>query len=304
VRVEDWRATPPDLMAGLFARESARWREALHWDYDDTRRQLEWARTQGLLPGLVARDDGGGASGWSFFLRDGDELQIGGLTAREADVAAALLARVLDSPTARDSRRAMFFGFTAAPALTDALARHGFHVGGYAYLTRDLRAVVGAAAPELPAGLRPWTDGDLIDTARLIQSAYPADDDLRPFGQSRRPGEWLTYVQRLIGTHGCGAFQPSLSLAVPARTPGIAAVALVTRLAPSTVHLAQIAVDPERRGAGLATRLLAETLRTAAAAGYARMTLLVSESNAAARRLYARAGFTESARFVTAARTR
>lgn len=304
MRLEDWRATPPDVMAGLFARESAAWRDALHWDYEETRRQLERARTHGLVPGLVARDDRGGAAGWSFFLRAGDELQIGGLTARDAEVASTLLARVLETPAARDCRRAMFFGFSTAPALAETLAHHGFRVGAYLYLTRNLGGVDDAAGA--PGGaappIRSWRTDDLIATARLIQTAYPSTDDLRPFGQSPRPEEWLTYTQRLVGTTGCGVFQPASSAAVPS-SEGLDAVTLVTRLSPDTVHLAQIAVHPARRGAGLATQLLAHTLREAAHAGHRRMTLLVSETNEAARRLYAAAGFAESARFVAAAKS-
>lgn len=304
MRVEDWRATPSAVMAGLFAGESARWREALHWDYDDTRRQLERARRQGLVPGLVARDERGDGAGWTFFLRDGDELQIGGLAARDGAVAATLLGRVLETPAARDSRRAMFFGYTSAPSVPEALSGHGFAVGTYHYLQRELDdqvATAGGGAEPLDA--RPWSDTDLVDAASLIESAYPDADPLRPFGHRGRPGEWLVYTQRLVATPGCGVFVPALSPVVPRAGGGLDAAALVTRLAEDTVHLAQIAVRRERRGAGLATRLLQRAMDDAARAGHRRMTLLVSESNAAARRLYERAGFVEAARFVTAAKS-
>lgn len=302
MRVEDWRATPSAVMAGLFAGESARWRDTLHWDYDETRRQLERARRQGLVPGLVARDERGDGAGWAFFLRDGDELQIGGVSARDRDVTSTLLGRVLETPAARDSRRAMFFGFTTAPAVPEALAEHGFDVGAYHYLERDLDHAWPAAATGEALDTRCWSDAELEDTAALIESAYPDHDPLRPFGHRGRPGEWLVYTQRLVTTPGCGVFVPELSLVVPRAAGGLDAAALVTRLADDTVHLAQIVVRHERRGAGLASRLLRQTLRCAAAAGHRRLTLLVSERNEAARRLYAAAGFVEGARFVTAAR--
>jgi len=69
----------------------------------------------------------------------------------------------------------------------------------------------------------------------------------------------------------------------------------VTKLSHDTVHLAQVAVAPEARGRGLARRVVTASLAAADAAGYARATLLVSERNRPARRVYDRLGFAEVA---------
>jgi predicted N-acetyltransferase YhbS len=79
--------------------------------------------------------------------------------------------------------------------------------------------------------------------------------------------------------------------------------AIVTRLAPSTAHLAQLAVRSEARGRGLGRQLVELALEKAAAAGCDCMTLLVRESNGPARSLYARLCFTERAAFVAASGT-
>ncbi len=55
--------------------------------------------------------------------------------------------------------------------------------------------------------------------------------------------------------------------------------------------LTTIAVEPARRGAGYATRLLAALLRDAIARGMVGATLEVRESNGSARHLYERFGF-------------
>jgi ribosomal protein S18 acetylase RimI-like enzyme len=76
------------------------------------------------------------------------------------------------------------------------------------------------------------------------------------------------------------------------------ALVLATRIAPGTVHLAQVAVHPSRRRAGLARRLVDEACRLAASRGARLVTLLVGARNTAARALYERIGFAERATFV------
>ena len=61
-------------------------------------------------------------------------------------------------------------------------------------------------------------------------------------------------------------------------------------------EILSLAVDPDRRRAGLGRALLAALEAQCAAAGSARMVLDVSETNAAARALYAAAGYDEAAR--------
>jgi ribosomal-protein-alanine N-acetyltransferase len=62
------------------------------------------------------------------------------------------------------------------------------------------------------------------------------------------------------------------------------------------LHINTLAVSPDRRRAGLATFLLREVMAEAARDGARRATLEVRESNVAALQLYARLGFTVSAR--------
>ena len=60
------------------------------------------------------------------------------------------------------------------------------------------------------------------------------------------------------------------------------------------IHINNLAVRPELRGQGLASRLLAEVMAESARMGADRATLEVRRSNAPALRLYAKAGFTEA----------
>jgi ribosomal-protein-alanine N-acetyltransferase len=60
------------------------------------------------------------------------------------------------------------------------------------------------------------------------------------------------------------------------------------------LHINTIAVDPARRRAGLASKLMHYVLAEAARSGARRATLEVRASNGPARRLYAKLGFVES----------
>ncbi len=79
------------------------------------------------------------------------------------------------------------------------------------------------------------------------------------------------------------------------RTPDcpVAAFCAFWRVA-DQMHINNLAVRPELRGRGLASRLLADVMAESARMGALRATLEVRRSNTPAVRLYAKAGFTEA----------
>lgn len=295
--VEDWALVPTAEMAALYRRESDRWRAELDWDTADTWAALERARRNGRVPGFVVRQPGGAVAGWTYYLLQGSELQIGALVASSAATAATLLDRVLGSPAATVASRALFFAYTPAPDVTRLLEARGFAVGAEHYLMRPLDAA-GADA----ASLRVWRDTDLDAVAGVLGAAYGADPK-RAFVPSGAPAEWRLYVQQLTLTTGCGRFLPAVSMVSPA-ADGLDGVALVTCVSETTAHLAQLAVHPGAGGGGLGSRLLEAVMAGATRSGYRRLSLLVNDRNTRAARLYARAGFVTSATFVSATRPR
>jgi ribosomal-protein-alanine N-acetyltransferase len=71
---------------------------------------------------------------------------------------------------------------------------------------------------------------------------------------------------------------------------------IVSRMAAGEAEILSVAVDPARRGIGLARLLLDLHLRRLAGLGARTVFLEVDEDNTPARRLYARAGFREVGR--------
>ena len=77
------------------------------------------------------------------------------------------------------------------------------------------------------------------------------------------------------------------------RVAGEVAAYAVASVAGDVAELQRVAVDPGHRRAGLATTLLADVCRRAAADGAERLLLEVREDNAGALAFYAAAGFAE-----------
>ena len=292
-----WADAPSAAMAAVFAAEAARWRDRLAWETAPLWPVLEHARLTRTLPGLVLRDAGGAITGWTYAaVRDG-ELLCGALSAPDSAGTAQLLDSVLALPEAATATRLVCFAFTEAPDLAATLAVRGFLLDPHEYLTRPL---AGAPAARRPG--RAWDVRDLDATADLFRASYPASDPGRPFAPHSRPAEWQRYVADLVLGQGCGRFRPSLSIAVPGTGGTLDAAAIVTDLGAGTAHLAQLAVRPGLRGAGLGAATLASLSASCLRAGFTRLSLLVGASNTTARRLYARAGFTPCAWFVSATR--
>lgn len=290
MRIEAWDRASSAEMADLYRAEHRRFLSVLGWDTTATWTLLEPARAAGHVPGLVARDAAGAVRGWTFYVRRGDELQVGGFTAA-ADACVPLLDGLLTSETAAAALRV--FGYTDAPGLDEALNARGFAVGTYDYWTAPL-AVTAA-----PADVRPWRPADLWATAELLRAAYPRHDVLRPFGGAGTD-VWVDYVVGLTATIGCGTFAPDLSVVVPGPEGTLSAVALVSRLGPAMAHLAQMAVHPDAARRGLGRRVLAAAMHGAAAQDLPEMSLLVAAGNQPARRLYRAHGFRATASFLTA----
>jgi GNAT superfamily N-acetyltransferase len=295
VRIRDWRDAEAPALEALYEAERRQWLNDLGWDTAEAWSEIEGARTAGRLPGLLAVDDRGSVCGWTYFLIDDRVAQVGSLVGESAEATRALI----ESVVARASGQAecvTCFSYTKAPGLEDALAANGFEITRYHYLSRTANPL----DPTRADGADAWRDGDEKAAADLLRAAYGSNG--RFFAAHGLPREWHRYVHNMVAYPGCGRFDGGATRVL--RENGrLTATVMMTALGPGVAHVAQVAVHPDRRGQGLAGKLLDRALALAHAAGRSRATLLVEEGASAARALYAQRGFTPVATFIAARRT-
>ena len=293
--VRDWRDADPADTQLLYAREQDFWVRDLAWDASSSWREIEQARTTWGLPGRIAIDRKRTVRGWAYYMPDGETLHIGGIAAETTEATSALLEACLEmaSVPPRPVRVSCFVP-DRAEGFETALAARGFVCEHYHYLSRPLTAASGdAGAPEGEG----WRDEDLVLAAELLRTAY--GDSGRHFAPRGTLTEWEHYARGLVERPGCGDLEPAITRVVRDGTNMIALV-LTTRIAPGTIHLAQVAVHPGRRREGFARRLVDEACRLGQPRAARQATLLVGEKNTAARKLYESMGFEPRARFIAA----
>ena len=288
--VRDWRDADPADTQVLYAREQEYRVRELGWDASSAWREIEQARVTWGLPGFIAFDSNRTIRGWAYFLTEGESVHLGGVVADTPEATGALIDACLDSALRppRPARVSCFLPIRAAD-FEHALGKRGFTCEHYRYLSRLIVAGQG------PIEAEPWTAGDLLPAATLLRDSYgPGGKHFAPLGTLE---EWEQYVRSLVERPGCGVVEPAVTRVVRNGT-ALQALVLATRIAPGTLHFPQVAVHPTRRRERLAQRLVDEACRAAAARGVKQATLLVAESNASARALYAKMGFTDTSRFI------
>lgn len=300
MRVDDWRNVPASSMAPIYDTERMRWRQGLQWNPDPSLAILEQARAAGTLPGLVVRGPGQSVVGWTYFIVHKGVLQVGALQARTADGVRLLLDAIFKAPEASLAHEVLLFVFPDSPACESALQRRRFTVTRYWYLRRMLER---SCVQTPDARLRTLCDSDGPDLVRLLSRAYAGVPAARCFAPHGRLDEWAQYLGQLTHGQALGRFVRDASVVAPGgRASGLAGAAIVTDLAPTTLHLAQLAVDPLIRREGVARRMLDAMLGWGLAHGRSVATLLVSEDNVAARALYDGRGFLPTGYFLHAER--
>lgn len=146
--------------------------------------------------------------------------------------------------------------------------------------------------PPLPSGfeLESWRDGLESETVEALERSYIDTLDC--------PG--LTGLRRgpdiLAGHRGSGRFDPSLWTLVRARTgPRAGRIVAVCLMNPQpsagSVELVYLGVDPDARGRGLGTALVARALDAVMRRAERRISLAVDDGNAPALAIYRRFGF-------------
>ena len=298
----DWRGWSSHHIAPLLRREAERWARDFHWDQRWSFTHVESGRESGRLPGLVVTGPNGVTHGWTFFLRHGEQFQVGIVVSDSAEATRALVQAALASPLADDAAIVVFS--PDAPGLAAALQDHGVRTEAYDYLMTQTTPAVSSELANAPC--RSMADDDVSALAALIGEAYQQTTFLRPFVPGGQPDDWLDYVGQLVATRGCGEFLADASVVLDEDAdPGtLRGALLATRLSHDTGHIAQVVVGSHARGGGLARRMMGCSLRALRSLGLSQVSLLVARTNEPARRLYADLGFQPTGTFLTGIKSR
>ncbi len=171
--------------------------------------------------------------------------------------------------------------------------------GESALLRFALDADLGRPLPESvrPAGLshRPVRASDLAELARLDWMAFQGTPDESLVADS--PGEDRRVLDEIL--RGLlGRFLDEASTVLTTEDGDVLGFLLTAEQTPRRGIFLDLVVRSDRRGQGLGTYLVRWGMRALAALGYTSVRLWVSETNAAARHLYDRHGFSEGGRAV------
>jgi ribosomal protein S18 acetylase RimI-like enzyme len=142
---------------------------------------------------------------------------------------------------------------------------------------------------------RPATIEDAPLLAELVNYAGEGSP-LYLWGQMAGPGEaaWEVGCQRAAREEGSFSYRNATIIEHDEQCGGCLMQEL-ENLAPATWYINVLAVLPQFRGQGLGTKLMALANKTAEALGKRGISVIVSDANAGARRLYERCGYNVSA---------
>lgn len=285
----------------LFDEECAEWLELLSWDYKGSSMLIRDVVRQRQLSGFVATI-GAAAVGFAYYLVEGWRCSIGDIyvtrNSRGAGIDAILASAVFDELDRMSRLRrieSQYVGIETRGAEA-VFESHRFERLERNYMVLELEedsqnTRERVASYSSAISIRPWSDGDFAQAARVIHRSYRGTHDSKINSQYRTEdgcGELLTILTDHIW---CGDFLPHASR-VALRAPGtIAGILIASRVAKGVGHIGQISVHPAHQDRGIGRQLITSALSEYSRLGFKSVTLAVTSANAPALHLYESCGF-------------
>jgi GNAT superfamily N-acetyltransferase len=297
--IVDLVSVDPAELNGLWQREASLWRERLYWEVPGSPailwRALQSGRVQGkavrvgsLLAGYAYAHIISGQRGVisAFVIApDWGPTRVGDLLldAMVADLHRFGLPRIECPSVSFD-----------APWLEATFARQGFCVYGRQFLRAHLNGVAELDNALAAVELEPWParrrGAELGAAAEVMQAAYRGGIDAEISELYRTPGGCRTVLQNLIHQRLGGLFVAEASAL--ARYQGqLIGFTVITEIAPQQGHLAQIVVLPQYQGQGVGRALLRHSQARLIDLKFPTLSLIVSQANHPALKLYQAMGF-------------
>jgi ribosomal protein S18 acetylase RimI-like enzyme len=307
IEVLDLRHYSARQLRPLLEREARVWRDRLRWNYDSSIELLLEYLESRILPGFVALDRGR-VCGYIFCVYEGrkavigDAFAYGHRTLGDVETTRILLVHMLEmlrhTPGVERIESQLLL-FDAGDFATTVTAPE-FTVFPRLFLERDLRFSPAAPTPRIADTLdiSRWLPQDYEPVAELIFASYKGHRDAEINDQYRTMHGSLRFLHNIVRFPGCGVFEPAHSWLLRERGTGtLAGLILCSRVGRDVAHVTQLCVAQRYRGQALGRALLEQSAASLARAGYAAMTLTVTEANEPAVSLYRNSGFLPRHRF-------
>jgi ribosomal protein S18 acetylase RimI-like enzyme len=307
IEVLDLRHFSARQLRPLLEREAELWRVRLRWDYRSSTELLLQYLESRILHGFVALDQGR-VCGYTFCVYEGHKAVIGDAFASghrsmsDADATRVLLVHMLEmlrhSP-AVDRVESQLLLFDSGE-FADLFTGPEFTLHPRLFLECDLGSAHADIARSVPPELEvtQWAASDYQAAAELIYACYVGHADARINDQYRSLHGSLRFLHNIVRFPGCGIFEGNYSWMLRERHSGaLVGMVLCSRVGSDVAHVTQLCIAKAYRGKGLGHMLLAQSADTLLRAGFAALTLTVTEANDAAVRLYEGFGFSLKHRF-------
>jgi ribosomal protein S18 acetylase RimI-like enzyme len=287
----------------LLETESRVWEQRLRWNYQSSTELLLQYLDSRILPGFVALDRGR-ICGFTFCVYEGqkavvgDAFAIGNDTAQMLQTTQTLLHQLLQllqhSPgIQRIESQLLLYD---AGSINEAFLAAGFSMYPRLFMEYNLDNTSPQARnePNLPPNidLLRWSADHYQAAAELIHECYLGHIDARINDQYCSLHGSLRFLHNIVRFPGCGVFEPDASWVLRDRSNGaMVGMLLCSRVASDVAHVTQLCIAPGWRGHGLGRAVLDYCSNHLARAGFAAITLTVTEANQQAVKLYQTHGF-------------
>jgi ribosomal protein S18 acetylase RimI-like enzyme len=292
----------------LLETESRIWEQRLRWNYQSSTELLLQYLDSRILPGFVALDRGR-ICGFTFCVYEGqkavvgDAFAIGNDPAQILQITELLLHQLLQllqhSPgIQRVESQLLLYD---AGSIDEPFLAAGFAMYPRLFMEYDLPAAnqpppsqPSRQAEKLPTyvELLRWSDDHYQAAAELIHDSYAGHIDARINDQYCSLHGSLRFLHNIVRFPGCGVFDPDASWILRDKGTGaLIGMLLCSRVGSDVAHITQLCVATSYRKLGLGVLLLQHCIRHLVGAGFAAITLTVTEANHLAVALYQSSGF-------------
>jgi ribosomal protein S18 acetylase RimI-like enzyme len=175
--------------------------------------------------------------------------------------------------------------------LSEAFQSLGFHASDRRFMMLRIGDRAEVPTPS-HVEMRSWEEDDFDEAARVIHHSYRGSLDARINSQYASEEGCAETLSILTGHVWCGDFLPDVTRVAVSRDTGqMVGVLTASRIAEGAGHISQISVRPTFQGLGAGRSMIESALAEFSRRGIRDVSLVVTDGNRRAVRLYQSCGF-------------